>query len=185
MKRLKKINQENYDKLYDEGIIDPIHYVGLTINQTLYNIFLQHYMCDYLILGYHGAYSKRYSIYQDMNYYRIKLDNLMDIDEDEIRFLDVALATSYVTVDQLDVDLKEYYINPSNLIFLVNPRLYSPCYYPNNINYYDKGFLTTGRVIKYTNNYSEDQFCDAIYKLDNYVLEKTGEHLLFRFKKSD
>ena len=186
MKRLIKINQEKYDELYDAGIIDRIYPEdGLSINQTLYNMFSKsNYIYDYFDLPYHGPYSKRYNIYNYMRTYEIDLDKFVDNDEDDIRFLKIAFFTSYTSVEQFDVDLKEYYINASNLMFLINPRLYSPCYYPN-INYYDRGFLTSGRVIKYTNNYSENQFLDAIYKLDNYVLEKTGEHLLFRFKKLD
>ena len=115
-----------------------------------------------------------------MRTYEIKLDNFVDQDEDDVKFLKIAFFTNFTTADLFKIDLKEFYIDAGRLIFLANPRLYSPCYYPDNPDYYDPGFITDAHVI-YTNDYSEEKFCDAIYKVDNYILEKTGEHLLFTF----
>lgn len=183
MQKINKITQEKYEELYNSGVIDrvcPEPGYGYTINRTLCSLLATTKIARCFKFPSPGYGEASYYIYDHPYEYTINLDKIVDRKKGDIKFLKINFTSLHNTIDHFKEDIKRDYVDQSFIMFVANPRLYAYSYEPEN-PHFAGSYLSIAHVGKFYYDYGLRKTWDTIYKLNEYLIEETGEPLFFKF----
>lgn len=182
MQKLTKITHKKYIELFNSSIIEPEYpEYGVTINRTLYNLLSESDIIRCFDLPKYESGNGRYAIYDHAREYTINLDNFVDREKGDMKFLKINFTTPYNTVHNLKDNIKKYGVDNRFLILIGNPRLYTHCYNTDQPDYNSQPSLTVAHIGKYYKDDDGEKIWNAISQVNDFIHKKTGENLLFTF----